>query len=71
MGSRRAAPPWLSPLEPGRSRRRTRPRAHLLASPAVAAALLAAVELDVVSELVAGAAGLLLAAVTVLARRPF
>jgi hypothetical protein len=29
------------------------------------------VELDVVSELVAGAAGLLLAAVTVLARRPF
>jgi hypothetical protein len=71
MGSRRAGPPWLSPLQPGRSRRRTHSRAHLLAPAAVAAALVAAVELDVVSALVAGAAGLLLAAVTLLARRPF
>jgi hypothetical protein len=71
MGSRRAGPPWLSPLEPGKSRRRTHSRAHLLASAAVAAALVAAVELDVVSELVAVAAGLLLAAITVLARRSF
>jgi hypothetical protein len=71
MGSRRAGSPWLSPLQPGRRRRWTRPRAHLLASSAVAAALVAAVELDVVSALVAVAAGLLLAAVSVLARGPF
>jgi hypothetical protein len=69
MGSRRTAPPWLSPLEPGR--RRGRPRGHagvvtvcvLAASGLVAAALIGALSpaisaAAVASLLVAGGGAL-------------